>query len=112
MSGNINDTDVELIKMQMKEMFDDIDTMIENDIKPQDDEVFLQKKHAHLYETSKSLFNYILIQYPKNSFDKKYFETTIHKMLESILEIQKSKVTQHDASVNIGTHLAKKYFPK
>lgn len=72
----------------------------------------LEKKYKYLSSSSQTLFKYITQNYGKNNFDKAFFEKTLQLMLINIENIQKSKITQHDASENVGTHLAHQFIPQ
>lgn len=112
MSGNIHDTKVNLLRKEISEMLHDMSNMFKENKDPRESEEAFQIKYGNLYKTSQTLFKFILTKYGNSSFDQKYFEETINKMLNSIVEIQQSKMTEYDASVNIGEHLAKKYIPQ
>lgn len=112
MSGNIYDTDVDTIKSQINEMISELDNIYKTEKNVHLYEDVLKKKYSQLYTTSKTLFEFILNKFNNKLFDINYFNQTIEKMLNAITDIQKSKITQHDASVNIGYHLAKKYIPE
>ena len=46
------------------------------------------------------------------SSNEEYDEQTLQLMLNMIENMGKSKINQHDASVNVGTHLMKNYVKK
>lgn len=102
MSNNIHDTKTELIKEQVSQM------ILDNSLSKND----LEKKYAELFNTSPSLFKFVLKEIKNDNFNKEEFFTNLNKMLDLINKIQKSEVTQHTASEEIGTIFAKKYFPK
>jgi predicted nuclease of predicted toxin-antitoxin system len=72
----------------------------------------LENKYKYLSSSSPTLFKYILKNYGQDKFDKAFFEKTIKLMLLNIENIQNSKITQHDASENVGTHLAHQFIPQ
>lgn len=102
MSSNIHDTKTSLIKHQVDEMILDMNLSTNE----------LEKRYSELFKTSPSLFKFILKEIKNEKFNKEEFYTHLNKMLDLINQIQKSKVTQNNASEEIGTIFAKKYFPK
>jgi hypothetical protein len=112
MSGNINDTNIKLIKTQTFNLISDLENYAKSSRNISIYENILKKKYNYLYNTSKTLFDLILNQYKNKQFDKVYFNTMINKMLNYIGEIQNNKISQYDASVKIGTDLAYKYIPQ
>lgn len=112
MSGNIYDTDVDTIKAQINEMISELNEIYKIEPNVHVYENDLKKKYSQLYTTSKTLFEFIMNKFNNKLFDANYFSQTIEKMLNAISDIQKSKISQHDASVDIGYHLAKKYIPE
>jgi len=109
MSGNINDTNVKLIQKECFNMISDLEKYGHNIAIY---ERLLQKKYNNLFTTSKTLFNLILNSFKNKNFDKQHFNMMINKMLENITKIQTNQISQHDASVEIGTDLAYKYIPQ
>lgn len=105
MSNNIHDTNIYVIKTQVDDMIKDI---LENNIKDKD---ILESKYDRLFNTSKTLFNRIYKDTTQNSFDKDSFYKNLNHMLKLIFKIQKSEISQHKASEEIGTSLAKQYIP-
>ncbi len=112
MSGNINDTNVALIKKQVHEIQNEIKELSQNGECISDWEDALKRKYKALSKTSATLFKYILTNYNTPSFNEQFFNQTLELMLTKISSIQKSEMTQEDASVNVGVHLAKKYVPQ
>ena len=111
MSGNIHDTNTNTVNSQVKELLQELDEILQNNesIEPYTSD--LKKKYHYLCSTSQTLYNYILKQYGKPNFDKVFFNKNLNMMLRSIENIQKSKVSQYDASVSIGKELASQYIP-
>jgi hypothetical protein len=72
----------------------------------------LENKYKYLSSNSPTLFKFIMKNYGENNFDKAFFEKTIKLMLINLENIQNSKITQHDASENVGTHLAHQFIPQ
>jgi hypothetical protein len=110
MSGNINDTNIEVIKSQVQSLIKDIDNLSPSESAIEYEHNF-KKKYKHLASTSNTLFMYIIKNYDSNTFNKQFFDQTLNLMLSKISNIQNKTSTQHDASSYIGTHLAKKYIP-
>jgi len=102
MSNNIHNTKISLIKEQ-------VDAMILDNCLSKNE---LEKKYSELFKTSPSLFKFVFKEIKNDNFNKEEFYTNLNKMLDLINKIQKSEVTQHTASEEIGTIFAKKYFPK
>ena len=112
MSGNINNTNVDQIKSDIKSMLNDLEDLC----KKNEDIISYynsyKKKYLNLYNTSKSLFNFIINNYGSKNFDQNKFNTNIKMMLNAISDIQQAKITQEKASMHIGQSLASQYFPK
>ncbi|NDC94793.1 hypothetical protein EB118_21655 [bacterium] len=90
-------TDTQLLRKQVKTMLKDIDngyTLEE-----------LKNKYNYLYTSSKTLFTYIASNRNANL-------DNLDMMLDKIEKIKKSQVSQHDASVEVGTSLAKQFIPQ
>jgi len=112
MSGNIHDTNVELLKTQVQQLVNDIHDIKNKNENPQEYARTLSKRYKELSKTSTSLFSFIIDNGGSDSFNKEFFDKTINIMFDKILDIQHSETTQHEASQNVGTHLAKQFFPK
>lgn len=106
---NIDDTNVEKIIKETREMIVEISTTVATAEK---NEEYLQKKYNYLYRTSKTLFNMILKEVLSNNFNKEKFENKINTMLEYIIKIQQKDITTDKASEYIGKIIAKEYIPK
>jgi hypothetical protein len=111
MSGNIHDTNTIVIRQEITDLMKDIDNLDVNE-NPKDWESTFRKKYQHLSNNSNTLFLYILSNYKKPSFNLSFFNKTIELMLTNISKIQKSNVTQYDASATIGSHLASTFIPQ
>ncbi len=105
MSGNIHDTNVELLR-------EEVDKMVLQVKEGEQNITFLQKEFNVLYNTSKTLFNFIYKNASKDSFNEKFFKNTIDKMFDEIIKIQQAKISQFDASAKIGETLAQEYIMK
>jgi hypothetical protein len=105
MSNNIHDTKVDKIKSQVYDLI--------NDIKNKDESVeILEERYSYLHSTSKTLFNFVIKQVKNPGFNKDQFDKNLEQMLNHILKIQKSELSQHEASENIGKLLAKQFIPQ
>lgn len=112
MSGNINDTKIDIIKANVNDLINDLDDILNKGHNVSDFEYKLKKKYIILEKTSPALFNLIFKEYNTLNFDKSRLRYILDMMLTQIEKIQKSKVTQHDASVAIGEHLAQTFIPQ
>lgn len=111
MSGNINDTNTNKVNFQVNELLQELDEILKNNDSIDSYTSDLKNKYNYLWSTSQTLYNYILRQYGKPNFDKEFFNKNLNMMLQSIENIQKSKVSQYDASVSVGKELASQYIP-
>lgn len=112
MSGNIKDTDVNVIRRNIEELTTEIEKIVSRQEDPSQFEYSLKKKYNHLSNTSPTLFKFILKSYATPTFNKEFFDKTINLMLSKISTIQNSNDTstsQHTASEHIGTHLAQEF---
>jgi len=105
MSNNIHDTKINRIKLESENMIKDIQKDIDIDL------LELEKKYEYLFKTSKSLFNFIINEHQKSSFNKEKFTEKLNQMLFLIKKIQDDEISKYDASANIGAALAKEYIP-
>jgi hypothetical protein len=103
-TGNIKDTQVELIKSQVNNFISDIQNNVIG--------VNFQEKYNILYKTSKSLFDLIIKDASKTNFNRALFDEKLDKMLYYIEKIQQSGVTQDLASQKVGEMLASEYIPQ
>jgi len=71
----------------------------------------LSNKYSVLFTTSKTLFTLVLSDVNKVDFDQNSFNLKIKHILDLIIQMQKSKITQNDASENVGRMLAKEFIP-
>lgn len=112
MSGNINDTNTNNIREEVNKLLLDLDELNDKNEILDEWESTLQNRYKNLSKTSNTLFQFIFKNYTKSNFDKESFKYTLDLMLNKISNIQKGDITQHDASVNIGEHLATKFIPQ
>lgn len=73
------------------------------------DKESLKSEFSELYSCSPTLFSFTLVNAQKESFDQEFFDRSVSAMLDSVLRIQQSRETQHNASTRIGEMLAEKY---
>lgn len=106
MSNNIHDTKINRIKFESENLIKDIQNN-DNNI----DLSELEKKYKYLFQTSKTLFNFIIKEHQKSSFNKENFNEKLNQMLFLIKKIQDDEISKYDASANIGEVLAKEYIP-
>lgn len=112
MSGNIQDTQINQIKQQVQELQKEIEILISRGDNPIDREDTLKRKFKYLSSTSESLFKLLLHNYGTPRFNPTFFDQTLELMLQKVQDIQQSKVSQHDASKNVGEHLATTFIPQ
>lgn len=112
MSGNIHDTNIACIRTQIHDLIDELQLLHDSSKKKSEWLDTLQKKYKQLYSTSNTLFKFIVQNYRTSNFNETFFNQTIDLMLNKIENIQNSRITQEDASANIGTHLAHTFIPQ
>lgn len=115
---DIKNVNVDLIKIEINNLFNEIYSLNyilikKNNADDPDDItcIRLKNKYKCLFNTSKTLFNYILSEINKDNFNKNIFDKKINSMLSMISKIQKSEITQDDASKKVGIMLADEYIP-
>lgn len=104
MSNNIHDTKVDKIKQQVYALIEEYKT--------NKDEEHLESKYSYLFSTSKTLFNFVIKESSKPSFNKTIFDRNLTEMLKHIVLIQKDEISQNTASENIGKLLANQFIPQ
>jgi hypothetical protein len=112
MSGNIHDTNVMKIRILISDFINELEETIEKGDDIVDYEDMFKEKYKYIIETSENLYKMIYDQYKISVFDKKFFLKNIETMLQAIERIQQAKVTQYDASKQIGEMLAGHYIPQ
>lgn len=112
MSGNIHDTNVMKIRILISDFINELEETIEKGHDIVDYEDMYKEKYKYITETSENLYKMIYDQYKISVFDKKFFLKNIETMLQAIERIQQAKVTQYDASKQIGEMLAGHYIPQ
>jgi K+/H+ antiporter YhaU regulatory subunit KhtT len=112
MSGNIHDTNVTKLKDEVNNLLTELDEIIANGDSILNYESTLKHKYKYISQTSDNLWKLIIKQYTTSNFDKTNFLKNLEMMLSAISNIQESKITQHDASQNIGETLASQFIPQ
>jgi len=106
MSNNIHNTKTDIIKRDISNLIYELRNSktinVEN----------LEKKYNYLYNTSSSLFKMIVKDVKTPNFNLDLFQKKLYTMLDYILKIQESKISQDTASKEIGLLLGKEYIPK
>jgi FKBP-type peptidyl-prolyl cis-trans isomerase (trigger factor) len=102
---NIHDTRVELIRSEINNFINDLQTSaVQNDS-------HYQEKYSNLYSTSQTLFKMVLTEAKKPNFNHWSFFAKLNPMLDLILKIQKSEISQYKASENVGVLLGQEFIP-
>ena len=112
MSGNIHDTKTIRLKDDVGKLKTELDDLLANGEKIDEWESTLRTKYKYICSTSESLFKMIVSSYGTSRFNKDFFENTLNMMLQKIEDIQSSKISQHNASHNVGEHLASNFIPQ
>ena len=107
MSGNINDTDVKRIRDTVMDMIKELDSC-EN----QDDIDIIGDRYTYIKDVSSSLHTMIIEQYKHRTFDKTVFTRNLNTMLSTIERIQQARISQYDASRDVGEMLASQFIPQ
>jgi len=97
----IQDTNVQKLQYEIYNLLELLD---KNTLKS---ESVLKKNFSVLYETSPTLFNFILKNHDKQ--DRKQLISNIDMMLSLVLKVQTSKISLYDASVAVGNSIGKQY---
>lgn len=110
MSKNIFNTDTIRVKENVDQLITELNTIV---TRQESINIYtLKKKFRYLEKNFPSLFNLIVNEYNSQNFNKERLEIILNTMLQQIEKIQQSKVTQHDASVVVGEHLAQTFIPQ
>lgn len=112
MSGNINDTNVNKLQLEIVSLINNLDNLVKSNKSIQHYESSYEQKYNYLFTTSKTLWNYIFTQYKNNTFDKQQFQKNLDMMLSTILKIQQSQISQQQGSTIIGEEIASQYIPQ
>ena len=112
MSGNIKDTDVLKLRELVNEFIQDMDIVIKNGESVSDYKEIYKIKYKYIFDTSTTLYKLIYDQYNSLKVDKTHMLNNLNMMLVAIENIQKSQITQYDASESIGEVLASQYIPQ
>lgn len=112
MSGNIKDTDVLKLRGLINSFIQDMDIVIKNGESVSNYKDLYKNKYKYIFDTSATLYKLIYDQYNSLKLDKTHMLNNLNMMLVAIENIQKSQITQHDASESIGEVLASQYIPQ
>jgi hypothetical protein len=112
MSGNINDTNVSKLQSEIVSLINKLDNLIKTNTSIEMYESKYQLEYKYLFNTSKTLWNYIFTQYKNSTFDKSQFQKNLDMMLSTILKIQTAQLSQHQGSTIIGEEIASQYIPQ
>ena len=106
---SIHNTKIDIIKKEIDELIYEL-----RYTEPDDNQgiKYLENKYNYLFTTSESLFKMIIKDSLKPDFNLLLFKQKLNIMLNYILNIQESKMTQEIASEKIGCLLGKEYIPK
>lgn len=104
LNKTIHDTDISKIQKDIVNMIQLLDQ------KTLKSETVLKKRFAYLFDTSPSLFNFILKNHDKQ--DRNKLLSNIDMMLSLVLKIQKSEVSLYDASTFVGQKIGEQYIPQ
>jgi hypothetical protein len=106
---SVNDTNVNIIK---KECYDLITELKTTEPEINQGIEYLEQKYNYLFKTSETLFKLIIKDSLQPNFNYNTFENKLNVMLDYILKIQNSNITQNEASEKIGVVVADEYIPK
>lgn len=97
--------DIVLLNQEINKLITDLDNVeiVSDNLKE-----ILKTKYSYISECSNTLFNLVL----SKKFTKDELKTNINIILDNLRSIQNKSIDQYNASVNVGTHFADKYFPK
>lgn len=109
---SIQSVNVERIEKEIQEMISEIDNILAKQELVEDYKDTLQNKFKYLQKSSDNLFKYILLNYNTPNFSKESFDKNINMMLTLIKKMQKTNLSQHDASVIVGEELASQFIPQ
>ncbi len=112
MSGNIHDTNVTKLKDEVNKLLTELDEIIARRDNILNYEDTLKRKYKYISDISDNLWKLIITQYTNSTFNKTIFLNNLEMMLSAISNIQQSKITQHNASENIGETLASQFIPQ
>lgn len=109
--GNIHKINVDKVQKEVEEMLVTLKELQERGEQIGDWEDSLKNKYKYLHKKSTGLFNFIIKNYGTEKFTQT-FDHTLDMMLKNIQKIQRSEISQYDASATVGTVLAKRYIPQ
>jgi hypothetical protein len=102
---NIHETNVTVIREEINNMINELRSTESRD------ESYYQTKYSTLFGTSQTLFKMVLTEARKSNFDHWSFFAKLNPMLDLVLKIQNSEISQYKASENIGLLLGKEFIP-
>lgn len=111
MSGNIQNTNIPLLKSEIDNLKNDIDRIIKDGETAEQWVDTLKRRYVTLSSTSNTLFMYIIKNYGSAKFNETFFNKTLDMMFNKIIDIQGLKTSQENASITVGEHLAKNFIP-
>lgn len=106
--NNIHLTKVDDIRHNVS----DFVRVMQDDMNNLHDINYYENMFPTLHKTSKTLFNFIFKECRKKNFDRNSFQNKLEQMLVLIEKIQKSEISQNNASEKVGEFLAKEYIPQ
>lgn len=109
---SVHNTNVDVIQQQVESLLEDCKKIVDNNEDLSHHKYRLERKYNYLFQTSSALFKYIVNQYGTDRFDQTTLDNNLNMMLAAIRRIQESKVTQYDASAEVGDFLAQQYIPQ
>lgn len=109
----VHNTNVDMIRNNVFDLINELENTNYVYTKTPYDPVFesLKNKYNYLHKTSKTLFVFITQETNKKNFSKEIFYRKIDEILNLVLKIQKSELTQNEASEKVGVMLANEYIP-
>jgi hypothetical protein len=102
---NIHETNVTAIREEINDMI--------NELRSPESKAdsYYESKYNTLYNTSQTLFKMVLTEAKRSNFDHWSFFAKLNPMLDLVLKIQNSEISQYKASENIGLLLGKEFIP-
>ena len=106
---DIHKTDINLIRQETLDLITILDENTSN-LNVSD----LEIRFKNLFDTSPTLFSFIIKNYKKTRNDKREedkFKQNLDLILNGIRDVQLGRVSHTEASGKVGTHLAHTYIP-
>lgn len=111
-SSQIPDINIDKIRASVNDFINELDSMVLVGENVSEYETTFKKKYKFLISTSESLYKMIYDQYRLKKFDKTIFMKNLNMMLSALEDIQRMKISQYDASRNVGEVLASQFIPQ